>query len=125
MIRSIAIATALVLMSLVSTAQAQSADAYQLAVLKGSSQLTEVVVREQIATGQSVLSVGLQPFISVAEPAPLSQGVYRLFVWETIDNGTTNRAWNCYRLETQSGRLWHLSFDGTNAAWAEIVAASK
>jgi hypothetical protein len=125
MIRIVAIAAALVLLAASSTARAQSADAYQLAVIKGSSQLTEVVVREQIATGQSVLSVGFQPFISVAEPAPLSLGVYRLFVWETIDNGTTNRAWNCYRLDTLSGRLWHLVFDGTTASWTEIVAASK
>jgi hypothetical protein len=123
MTRSIAVAAALVLMGLGSTAQAQSADAYQIAVVRGSSQLTEVVVREQIATGQSVLSVGMQPFISVTEPAPLSQGIYRLYAWETIDNGTTNRAWNCYRLETQGGRLWHLVFDGTTATWAEIVAS--
>jgi hypothetical protein len=122
MTRSVAIAAALVLVGLGSTAQAQSADVYQLAVVRRSSQLTEVVVREQIATGQSVLSLGTQPFISVTEPAPLSQGVYRLYVWETIDNGTTNRAWNCYRLDTVGGRLWHLVYDGTTASWAEIVA---
>jgi hypothetical protein len=122
MLRSVAFAAALVLLGHGSTAQAQSNEAYQLVLLRGSSQLTEIAVREQIATGQSALSIGQQPFISITEPSPVSPGVYRLYVWETIDTGGASRAWDCFRLEAQSGRVWHLVFDGTNGSWAEIVS---
>jgi hypothetical protein len=121
MLRSVAIA-ALILVGLGSAAQAQSSDAYQLAVLRGSSQLTEIVVREHIASGQTVISVGQQPFIAITEPTPVSPSVYRIYVWETIDNGTTTRAWDCFRLDTMSGRFWHLNFDGTTGSWGEIIA---
>jgi hypothetical protein len=53
MIRAFAIVVALVLIGTGSTARAQSAEAYQLVVIKGSNQLKEVVVREQIATASS------------------------------------------------------------------------
>ena len=75
-------------------------------------------------TGQSVISAGIQPYISVSEAAPVAAGAYRLYAWNTTDNGTATRAYNVYRMDATSGRLWHLVYDGKVAAsWVEITAA--
>jgi hypothetical protein len=124
MVKSVLVAATLALACLAGGGAARAADNYELAVIPGSSQVTEVVVRTNVTTGQSVLSAGIQSFVSVAETAPVGAGAYRIYAWNTTDNGTATRAYNVYRMDAASGRLWHLVYDGkVTASWVEITAA--
>ena len=104
-----------------------AAGGYELAVIPGSAQWTEDVVRMNTTTGKSDMSPANAPFISVTEPAPVPLGRYRIYSWSTFDSGaTTTREWDVFRLDTQSGRLWELDSDGkTTASWTEIVAGTQ
>jgi hypothetical protein len=124
MLRSGLAAVVLALASMGGAARAQSSEPYQLVIVPGASQIGEDAIRVDVATGQSMLSANQQPFIPITDPTPVGRGVYHLYPWSTFDSTAANRAWDVVRFDSQSGRLWHLVYDGkTTASWSEIVAA--
>jgi hypothetical protein len=97
---------------------------YQLAVISGSANWVSNVVRLNTTTGASVLSADDDSFFPITEAGPAPLGTYRIYSWTTYDSGATTREWDVYRLDTQTGRLWHLEYDGkVTASWAEVVAS--
>ena len=105
------------------SAQPQPQGAYQVALIAGSATWAQDAIRMNTTTGKTDLSPGAAAFIPVTDAAPVPAGSYRLYSWTTFDSGATTREWDVYRLDTQTGRLWTLIYDGkTTASWSEIVA---
>ncbi|HEY3796869.1 MAG TPA: hypothetical protein VGL58_00820 [Caulobacteraceae bacterium] len=97
---------------------------YVTELIPASTQWSAVMVRMNAATGKATLSNGGGSFIPVTDAAPPPPGAYKLTHYATFDSGATTREWEVYRVETGSGRVWELDYDGqTTASWSEIQGA--
>jgi hypothetical protein len=104
-------------------APAPTTGAYQVALIAGSANWSQIALRTNTATGKSDLSLAGGSFIPITDPAPVPSGSYAIYTWSTLDAGATTREWDAYRFDRQSGRLWNLAYDGVaTASWTEIVA---
>jgi hypothetical protein len=99
-------------------------DRYQITLIRGSANASQVALRVDSVTGKSDLSLGGAPLIPITDTQPVPMGNYGIYSWSTLDSGATTREWNAYRFDRQSGRIWNLVYDGVvTASWTEIVAA--
>ena len=115
-------ALALTAGAMASPALAEPNDGYEMAVMPGNAASVQVVVRINVATGQSAVSVGSGTYVAIADPKPVPKSVYRLYSWNTFELTGATRNYSVYRLDAQSGRTWYMNFDGkATASWVEVA----
>jgi len=105
-------------------AEATGGPAYQLAALPGSASVAGGFIRVNVATGQAVINFSDSAVYTPILDSPVPAGHYQVYLWAQIPATNGDITWDALRMDTVSGRVWHLN--GSSAAgfsWGEVTGA--